>query len=71
MTFYSVVTFGTPAIRRTRFATTLEAAVSNAHSCFGTGTCSGVQVIASPTRAMAAKADISRTLPGQSIVFSR
>lgn len=71
MAFYSVVTFGTPSVRRTRYATTLEAAVSNAHSCHGTGTCSSVQVVASPTRALAAKADISRTLPGQSVVFSR
>ena len=69
--FYSVVTFGTPSVRRTRFVTSQDVAIRNAHRCFGTGSCSSVQVIASPTRALAKEADISRTLPGQSVVFSR
>jgi len=68
--FYSVVTFGLPSVRRLRFSRSIEAAKTNAHACKGTGTCSSAQVIASTTRALAKEADISRTLPGQELVYS-
>lgn len=69
MTYYAVVTFGSPRIEIASYYKSLYRAERVAQEAVGSGTCTSARVYACDTRQLAKTADISEVRPGERIVF--
>lgn len=67
-TVYSVVTFGSPNVRRASYYRSLDRAKRVARECVGSGTCTTARVHACESVAQAKTADIGSLRRGEHIV---
>lgn len=69
ISYYAIVTFGTPGRRLPKVTRSLDRAKRYAQSAKGSGTCSAARVYQCDSQGIARSADISEVRDGEKIVF--